>query len=299
MKIQTFSVVIGGTKCNAKCPYCISKQTGDKGLTEEKPNFRNFHKACQFAKDSGVSTVLLTGKGEPLLYPNLITQYLEILDEYKFPFIELQTNGIELPYLDDDSIAEYLKLWYSYGLTTICLSCVHYLDDLNKEIFGNNYGSLKDYIEICHNNKLSVRVSCVMLQNWIGNTAAVLYFINFCKENKVEQFTIRPVKNLKITEIEMLDENGKETKEYEIYKWIETFGLEPQSYKNIQKHFAEKGFLLLELAHGAKVYDYEGQNISLNTCLTHSPNPDDIRQLIFFPDGHLRFSWDKAGAIIL
>jgi hypothetical protein len=56
---------------------------------------------------------------------------------------------------------------------------------------------------------------------------------------------------------------------------------------------------LLELAHGAKVYDYQGQNISLNSCLTNSSNPDDIRQLIFSSDGHLRNSWTKDGAIIL
>ena len=27
MKIQTFSVVVGGSACNAKCPYCVSKET--------------------------------------------------------------------------------------------------------------------------------------------------------------------------------------------------------------------------------------------------------------------------------
>ncbi|KKK54494.1 hypothetical protein LCGC14_3084160, partial [marine sediment metagenome] len=66
MKIQTFSIVVGGKKCNANCPYCVSKMTGEtEGCTDriEDINVRNFHKACQFAKMSGVNTVLLTGKG--------------------------------------------------------------------------------------------------------------------------------------------------------------------------------------------------------------------------------------------
>lgn len=48
MKIQTFSIVVGGSKCNAKCPYCVSKLTGKEGLCEEI-NLRNLHKACKFA----------------------------------------------------------------------------------------------------------------------------------------------------------------------------------------------------------------------------------------------------------
>jgi hypothetical protein len=60
MKIQTLSVVVGGSACNAKCPYCVSKLTGCKnGITEgQKPmeiNKRNFNIACNFAKQSGLS----------------------------------------------------------------------------------------------------------------------------------------------------------------------------------------------------------------------------------------------------
>ena len=50
MKIQTFSIVVGGKKCNAKCPYCVSKMTGDEGLCGDggKLNRRNLRKACEF-----------------------------------------------------------------------------------------------------------------------------------------------------------------------------------------------------------------------------------------------------------
>ena len=34
-------------------------------------------------------------------------------------------------------------------------------------------------------------------------------------------------------------------------------------------------------------------------CLTIDPSADDIRQLIFFPDGHLRYDWQYAGALLL
>ena len=69
--------------------------------------------------------------------------------------------------------------------------------------------------------------------------------------------------------------------------------------RQIEGWFDKHATTLLRLAHGAKVYDSEGQNVSINSCLTRSDNPDDMRQLIFSSDGHLRYDWIKEGAIII
>ena len=37
----------------------------------------------------------------------------------------------------------------------------------------------------------------------------------------------------------------------------------------------------------------------LHDSFKYGTNPDEVRQLIFFPDGHLRYSWVYDGAIIL
>jgi molybdenum cofactor biosynthesis enzyme MoaA len=294
MKIQTFSIVVGGNKCNATCPYCVSKMTGETTCSDklEEVNFRNFEKACQFAKMSGVSTVLLTGKGEPLLYLKHITNYLQVMYSYNFPFIELQTNGIDLPKISK----QLFKQWYNLGLTTISLSCAHWTGDKNRAVFGKRYNDLKYYIDLIHAQEFSVRVSCVMLDDMIDDVARVKYFAKRCKEWGVEQFTIRPVCNDVTITAEDRDNNSTK---YKIYKWIEKHKLSRDRTEEIEKYFENEATLLLELVHGAKVYDYKGQNISINTCLTSSTDPDNTRQLIFSPDGHLRYSWSYRGAILL
>jgi len=296
MKIQTFSVVVGGDACNAKCPYCVSKLTGSKNGLKcgQKPmeiNKRNFGIACNFAKQSGVSTVLLTGKGEPLLYADHIYRYLEMLEKWQFPFIELQTNGIRL----HNDISEYtLKDWYGAGLTTISLSCVDYLPANNEKIFGEEIHLLSNIAKL-HELGFSVRISCVGIRGMVDNVSRIIEFADWCKTHEVEQFTWRPVTNISAKEAQ-----GDEVKAG-IYKWINTFKV--KSSRGIELHSwfdsPKNATLLLELAHGAKVYDCYGQNVSLNSCLTESPNPDDIRQLIFSSDGHLRYSWTKEGAIII
>ena len=98
MKIQTFSIIAGSEACNAHCPFCISKMTPPQGVTLKTPavNWRNFRIGAQFAKQYGVTTTMITGKGEPTLFPEQITKYLEELRCFNFPFLELQTNGILL-----------------------------------------------------------------------------------------------------------------------------------------------------------------------------------------------------------
>ena len=289
MKISTFSIVCGGRKCNAKCPYCVSKMTKGVGKCKNIAlgdiNKRNFNKACWFAKQSGVSTALLTGVGEPLIYQSHITQILQWLQPHEFPFIELQTNGIELENLSGGA----LPRWYTMGLDTICLSVAHWVDKENQEIFGDKWKSLKDNIRLLHDLGFSVRLSCVMVDGWVDSIGQVKKMIAFCQGQGVEQLTCRPVG--------MPDDSKSKT----VRRWVMQRSIDKEVEQEIADYFARspKSTLLLELPHGANVYDYEGQNISINNCLTHSTNPDEVRQLIFAEDGHLRYSWCYKGAILI
>ncbi len=297
MKIQTFSVIVGDTSCNANCPFCVSKMTPECGVDEvEYPNFRNLEVSCQFAKDSGVSTVLLTSKGEPLLKKNRerLIQHLQVMGKYKFPFIEIQTNGIEVMNISDHDLQEM----YNLGVTTFIISCVHYERDRNREIYNKNYPDLKELVEFLHEKGFSVRLSCVMLDDYIGDLDSLLNFIARCKQWGVEQFTARPVTNaINFNDIRQI--KGNDDPKKTMYWWIKKHLVKDAKLAEITEHFRYRPAIeLLKLMHGATVYDYGGQNVCLSNCLTESTSIDEVRQIIFFPDGHLRFSWQHSGAII-
>lgn len=284
MKIQTLSVVVGTTACNAHCPFCVSKMTPTQGV-EGISNFnpKNLSKAMRFAQNNGVSTMLITGKGEPTLYPEDID--LVIDKGFKsFPFVELQTNGISLA---SEKLNTWLGKWSVNGLSTIILSVVHYEDQMNKRIYGDNYPNLKDLIAKLHNIGFSVRLSCIMIKDFIDTPDAVKDLLFFCKQNKVEQLTIRPV-----TTPDYSDNK-------EVYEWTKLHYICDQDNCKIERFIRNEGTLLLKLMHGSEVYDYKGQNICISNCLTHSSNTEEIRQLIYFPDAHLRYSWTYEGAILL
>lgn len=290
MRIQTYSVMVGGTACNCRCPRCVSQMTPSLGVRVETPkvNWRNFLVGCKFARANGVSTALLTGKGEPTLYPELVLQFVERLAEQGFSFIELQTNGFLLANPDYRKI---LHDWYGQRLTTVAISMVHYDDALNikgmRPVTSPKCG-LAETIVLLHEVGFSVRLSCILERGYIEFWPQVRELINFAQANKVEQLSVRSV--------EMSADN---TQNQEVAKYVRKHKPGKKALKKIQAHLESGGKPLLHLVHGAVVYDYAGQNICLTNCLTRNTDPEEVRQLIFFPDGHLRYDWVYPGAILL
>lgn len=291
MRIQTFSILAGSEACNARCPFCISKMTPPLGVELKEPavNWRNFTIACKFAKFSGVTTAMLTSKGEPTLFPSQVTRYLEAMKEFGFPFIEIQSNGIMI--IEKPEIYNpYLSDWYGLGLTTFAISIVHYTPEKNRPIYlpyKKSYIDLPQLIAHLHKFGFSVRLACVMADGFIDSGDELKRLIQFAKENGVEQLTVRPVNK------------PEDSRNQEAVEWIGKHYLRPESEQDTINYLEANGTQVMTLVHGARVFDVSGQNVCFTHSLTIDPASDDIRQLIFFPDGHLRYDWQYPGAILL
>jgi len=293
MRVQTFSILAGSEACNARCPFCISKMTPPLGvkLKEPKVNWRNFEVACRLAKSCGVTTAMFTGKGEPTIFPDQITTYLEKMEKHNFPLIELQTNGILLSE-KADKYDRHLKTWYEKGMTTIAVSIVHYEPEKNRQIYlphKKSYIDLPRLIETLHGYGLSVRLTCIAANGFIDSSRVLDNLLSFAKENKVEQLTLTPVNKPDA------EHNGH----LESWNWTTAHCLRDEQLGEIKAHLESSGSKLMVLGHGAVVYDLHGQNICLNNCLSVQPDADGMRNIIFFPDGHIRYYWQYEGAILL
>jgi len=280
MKIETFTIVVPGIACNAKCPYCVAKMTPklNAGMNLGRfpqPSWRNFDKACRLAQINNVSTVLLTGKGEPTLEPIMVNCYMNVLQQYNFPFIELQTNGILIAknILPD----AHLERWYNDGMTTIAISMIP----------ERPWKDIQPVVDHLHKLKFSVRLNFIMYHGGVDSFEFISNISETAKRWGVEQLTFNPVNA------------PSSNKESEEYKWVETHKLDSVDLETIRGKLYSNGRKLLELPHGAIVFDLDGQNVCLSNCLTVDNKTDTLRNLIFFPDGHLRYNWEYPGAILL
>lgn len=293
MKFKMFSVVTGTEECISKCPFCVSCEKIE-GRQAPDVNWRNFHIACNLANRSNVDTVMLTSRGEPLLYPEMITNYLKNLHPYKFPFIELQTNGI-LFMKDSGKWSTYnkeytLKKWYELGLTTITISVVSDEYEKNRQNYTphGNYINLKEMINYLHSFGFSLRLTCILQKGITSTTDEIKKFIEFAKAAGVEQTTLRPL--------------NMEYRREEIKSYLHEHMLTDDDKENIQRWLESHGTQLLVLDDIGTVWDVNGQNVMFSvplTANTRSTDPDNRRNLIFFEDGHLRYEWEKTGGILL
>ncbi len=290
MNIEIFTILSGSTTCNAKCPYCISKMTPKQGANDLEPkvNWRNFKKACLLAEKKGVTTVLITGKGEPTLHPEKITKFLENLREFSFPIIELQTNGIILE-REFGKYEPYLKEWHEKGLDIISISIAHYNPLKNSEIFtpDEKYIDLENLIKKLHGIGFSVRLSCVLIRGYIDSIYEIIKLINNAKEWKAYQLTLRQLAR------PLFSENKK------VSEWVKNRALDKKDLETIKSFFDKNANRLATLEHEAVIYDFNDQNVCLTNALTLEPLTENVRQLIFFPDGHLRYDWQFRGAVLL
>ncbi len=295
MRIQTFSVVVGTRACNARCPFCVSRMTGFDVLPKSRGiDERNLRKAVAAARLGGTTTVLMTGKGEPTLYPGEITRYLELIGD-TFPFIELQTNGLEIGRLARDGRSrvpgltrETLANWYTNGLDMVALSVVDVRPEPNQAVYHADYPDLAATTAFLHGLGFSVRLCVMMQRGGVDTPERVAEIVAWCRERNVDQLTVRPIR--RPTQVTHSDEASD---------YVGTRGLDGAEVSAIEAWIEEQGTRLLTLLHGARVFDVQGQNVCLADCLTVEADGDDIRTLIFYGDGRITYDWQYPGALLL
>ena len=281
----TFTILAGNRNCPNSCPICISKMTPYHQIEHEyiEPNWVAFRKAMDIALHYKAYIILISGKGEITLYPAQVTKYLLEMKDYPFGRIEIQTEGSTL--LANPLYKEFLTVWKDLGLDVVAVSIYHYNSDLNSKAFqprSGNHWNLEDLIDLIHDSGLKVRLSCVLMKDYIDNVSEVQNLIKYAKDKGVFQLTLRNVG---------VPNNPLNTI---VSQYVEDHTIDTAMFESIYDYLERNGKLCDIHPYGARVYEVDGQNVCLTDCLTDDMGEDEIRSLIFFPQGWLTTSWENV-----
>jgi molybdenum cofactor biosynthesis enzyme MoaA len=159
------------------------------GRAQPRPeiNWERFETACGIVSQArdGLVNVLLTGTGEPTLYPNDISDLLMAM-KGRFPLVTLQTNGALLT-------RSYLREWKQRGLTAVCLSVASLSAPRNNEIMGLEDYNYWECTRMLHEEGFSVRLNYTMLNEGVSQPNQLETLIDICLAEKIEQLTLREV----------------------------------------------------------------------------------------------------------
>lgn len=295
-KMYIFNVLVGTRACDARCRCCISGMTPPRGISlKEVPiNWDRFDRALQYAKGWQAETEMLTGKGEPALYLNQITEYLrrtkmfEEANNFHFKTKEIQTNGIKIGQ-KPEVYNRFLKEWKALGLETVSISIVHFEAEPNRKFYipyQKSYIDLPKLINRLHNNGLRARLSCIFIKGQIDSPQKVVELIDYARENHADELTIRSMSKPDRSENE------------DIYKWVEENEISLEQKKQITAKIWRLGEPVRPYPWGAVVFDVKGQNVCLTNCISPDDLPGTHRLLVFFPQGDIATGWTADAKLL-
>jgi sulfatase maturation enzyme AslB (radical SAM superfamily) len=231
--------------------------------------YRNLTKVKNFAEKAEVTSVSITGKGEPLQNNGSINTVLTILSKFRDSFpIEIQTNG-------DNLTKEVVDRLYDEGIDTIAIS-------IDSQEQMNSLISIVEYIRI---KGLTVRFTINLVPD-IYNRNPKDFFI-FANELGVHQLSFR---NITIPSNPIDTETSRKTQEW-IRENIDEEKVEEFliAYQSYVQFWGEK---VMDLPYGAVIYMINGVSTTyFDYCVQDESNGDDIRSLIYYEDGHLATTW--------
>jgi MoaA/NifB/PqqE/SkfB family radical SAM enzyme len=234
-------------------------------------------KVHTLSRMAGVTNVMMTGKGEPLLNYFGLVRAIQMFSE--FP-VELQTNGI---WLNENSPA--LKELAKVGLDVVAVS-IDRMSDFER--FAKLYEATK-----ANNRMLRICIN-VVSNRYLTNDIKVI--LDEAIRVKADQLLFRRVTIPKIltntSEAEKTRGWIVNNVDFEMYEML---------HNEFKRMISEQNDLVRRMPHGALVYDYKNEiSVSFSDyCVQECNNTDDIRSLILLTDGHVYTSWDKKSSILL
>jgi hypothetical protein len=236
--------------------------------------FRNIEKAKTLAKHANITSVLITGKGEPMLEFDLV---MKVIDEFRdFP-LELQTNGKLL----NENPEIKLSTLAVRGLNVLAIS----IDNPNEMI---EYAPL---VKKAQELGMLVRFTVNLTDRFKGFAFYNIFEIAR-RRVEVDQFSIREV----TIPTDAIDtEESKNAQEW-INKHVPNDFVKRIQF-GMKAELEEWGRYLMPLPYGAKLYDLDGVSVTwFDYCVQDSNEGDDIRSLIYQEDGHMYFTWNSKAS---
>ena len=291
MNAQTLSIVVG-TGCNAACKFCISKCTYNP--ENERGSLLKIYGALErtlkYAVLHGVDTLILTSKGEPLLYMDDIKSFATRARDAGIPLIEIQTNG---KVLSDMSVGERNRCLMDLrdsGVTGISISVAGETLAKNSDVQQTTCTDFWEVGKAIMDHGLLFRLSAVVNSEGFPDEGSIMRFLDKAVDAGVHQVTLRKMG------FPHIDNGGSQVKT--ISEWIAAHsGL--KDLAAVTDRIVDSEVLLRKLPWGASVYDYRGMSLCFNDCLPQSGCEDDTwRSIILQTDGHVYHSWEYRGSIL-
>ncbi|QDT44436.1 molybdenum cofactor biosynthesis protein A [Gimesia alba] len=187
--ISLLPVAIG---YQAKCSFCFSKASAS--VEQDKGTLLREHIATlmQAAKSRGAQRAVITGGGEPTLYPRAkLLQLIRLAADYFPQKVVLITNGYLLTEMPATERLAFLEELQTAGLTTLAVSHHHHDLEVNRRIMSLDIDVARIAESLDLNPErfptLSLRLICVLQKGGVQDRIAIQNYLNWAASLNVQE----------------------------------------------------------------------------------------------------------------
>lgn len=200
--LESLSLFVGTGECNGRCNHCAGKVHRKYAPKEDGVVNENlFYETLNSSYEQGARHLSLSSSGEPTLSPESVTKTLKLVHDLREEKIEyspitLYSNGIRIGE-DKEFCDTYLRLWKTYGLTTIYLT-VHDIDEReNARIYNiEKYPNLETVIRRIQNADLNVRANIILSKDIMNSYEKFTTTVNYLNNLGVTSISAWPIRNM-------------------------------------------------------------------------------------------------------
>lgn len=257
------------TPCLGKCPYCVSRMTWTPAPDRER-FIAKLPKARGLAMASGISSVMITGKGEPLQTGDSAALARQAASAFPDLPVEIQTNGRMLP----DNMERAALVGDMIDVFAISID--------SGECF------LSDRFRRCVSalSKAAVLRATVLASRRLGKFLSPETALGTLREIGFSQVTFA---------ILNFPEGHGNTPQA---RAVNALAADPVAFGDDLARLLSRGRRIRSGVHGNDIYDVDGISVTDTPKCVQESAGDRIRSLIYQADGRLYTSWNSRGSVV-
>ena len=171
---RSISILPIASGCQARCQFCFSKASVSVEQRNATLDIHTIRTSLVKARDSGAERAVITGGGEPTLYPkDDLLKIIRLAADYFPKKVVLITNGYVLAQLPEPQRVSLLQDMQAHGLTTIAFSHHHWQPEINQSIMNlmiDLTAVLRQFASHSGLHSLRPRLICVLQKNGVATS---------------------------------------------------------------------------------------------------------------------------------
>ncbi|MDZ5648563.1 radical SAM protein [Nitrospirillum sp. BR 11828] len=177
--------------CQAACPFCFSEASISADQPGGKPDWPLIDRWIEHAWHSGAERAVITGGGEPTLWPQPSLRELVTRCRRRFGTVVLITNGLRWARMDQRMAADELTAVHKAGLNVLAVSRHHWDEAANATLMGVETAT-PALLEAmgAHRGTLAglrLRLVCVLQQGGVASVSDIDAYVRWAVAGGVDE----------------------------------------------------------------------------------------------------------------